>query len=418
MPRAQRPPTYRLHKARGCAVVTLDGRNHYLGPFGSAESYQRYARLIAEWHLHSDHLLPSTGRRRGTPRMSVDELILAYFRHAQSYYVKDGRPTSEQDNIRQALRPVRRLYGASPALEFGPVALSNVREAMVAAGRSRKLINKDVNRVRGMFGWAVEHELLPVEAHLALRRMKGLRKGRSDAREAPPVEPVAEEAIRAVLPHLTPQVASMVQLQHLCGARCQEVAQIRPCEVDTGGEVWLYQPRHHKTEHFDRLNVIMLGSKAQKILGPWLDRDAYTYCFAPAEAAAWHRRRSSRKPPTSPQNEVASPTAPKPSPGPMYTRHSYRVAIQRACRRAGGYPPGRPASSATRGRRRSARPSGSRRRRPSWGIPTQRSPRSTPSGTWNWPIRSCARSADAVLVDGGAIRRHPRRPRRRGPPAA
>ena len=137
--------------------------------------------------------------------MSVDELILAYFRHAQSYYVKDGRPTSEQDNIRQALRPVRRLYGASPALEFGPVALSNVREAMVAAGRSRKLINKDVNRVRGMFGWAVEHELLPVEAHLALRRMKGLRKGRSDAREAPPVEPVAEEAIRAVLPHLTPQ---------------------------------------------------------------------------------------------------------------------------------------------------------------------------------------------------------------------
>jgi hypothetical protein len=27
--------------------------------------------------------------------------------HAQAYYVKDGRPTSEQDNIRQALRFVR-----------------------------------------------------------------------------------------------------------------------------------------------------------------------------------------------------------------------------------------------------------------------------------------------------------------------
>jgi len=28
-------PAYRLHKARNLAVVTLDGRNHYLGPFGS-----------------------------------------------------------------------------------------------------------------------------------------------------------------------------------------------------------------------------------------------------------------------------------------------------------------------------------------------------------------------------------------------
>ena len=50
---------------------------------------------------------------------SVNELILSYFRHAQSYYVKDGRPTSEQDNIRQALRFVRQLYGASPAVAFG-----------------------------------------------------------------------------------------------------------------------------------------------------------------------------------------------------------------------------------------------------------------------------------------------------------
>jgi hypothetical protein len=36
----------------------------------------------------------------------VTEVILAYWeRHAVTYYVKDGRPTNEQDNIRQALRP-------------------------------------------------------------------------------------------------------------------------------------------------------------------------------------------------------------------------------------------------------------------------------------------------------------------------
>jgi integrase len=335
MPRTSRPPTYRHHKARNSAVVTIDGRNHYLGPYGSAESHEKYARLIAEWRLHSNHLLPETGPRRVVSGLSVNELILGYFRHAQSYYVKDGRPTSEQDNIRQALRFVRQLYGASRAIEFGPVALANVRQTMITAGRSRKLINKDVNRVRGMFGWAVEHELLPVETHQALRRLKGLRQGRSEAKEMPPVESVAEESIRAILPHLSPQVAAMVQLQHLCGARPQEVVTIRPCEVDATGDVWLYQPRHHKMEHFDRRKVIMLGPRAQEVLRPWLERDAQSYCFVPAEVSAWHYQRIRRRP--TPENpvELVEPKVLKLRPGSKYTRHSYRVAVQRACKRAG-----------------------------------------------------------------------------------
>jgi integrase len=67
--------------------------------------------------------------------------------------------------------------------------------------------------------------------------------GRSEARESAPVQPVAEESIRAILPQLSPQVAAMIQLQHLCGARPKEVVSIRPSEVDTSGGVWLYRPR-------------------------------------------------------------------------------------------------------------------------------------------------------------------------------
>ena len=67
------------------------------------------------------------------------------------------------------------------------MALKNVRQAMIDAGRSRKLINKDVNRIRQMFGWAVENELLPVAVSQALREVKGLRKGRSAARETAPI---------------------------------------------------------------------------------------------------------------------------------------------------------------------------------------------------------------------------------------
>ncbi|HEV3167524.1 MAG TPA: recombinase XerD, partial [Isosphaeraceae bacterium] len=205
--------------------------------------------------------------------LSIGDLILAYWRHVEGYYIKDGRPSSEQDNIRQALRFVRRLYGTTVAADFGPLALKNVREAMIEAGRSRKLINKDINRVRQMFGWAVENEILPVQVHQSLRCVSGLRKGRSAARETEPVQPVPEEAVRAILPQLSPQVAAMVQLQHLCGARPQEVIAIRPCEVITGGNLWLYQPRSHKTAHLDRGKVIVLGPKAQEVLRPWLNRD-------------------------------------------------------------------------------------------------------------------------------------------------
>src|SRR3954447_11089625 len=75
MPKSQRPPAYRLHKARKSAVVTIDGKNHYLGPFGSPESHEKYARLISEWRLHARHLLPTTGPRRADPTVSVNELI-------------------------------------------------------------------------------------------------------------------------------------------------------------------------------------------------------------------------------------------------------------------------------------------------------------------------------------------------------
>jgi Protein of unknown function (DUF1501) len=48
----------------------------------------------------------------------------------------------------------------------------------------------------------------------------------------------------------------------------------------------------------------------------------------------------------------------------------------------------------TRGRPRSVRRSGLRRRRRSWATPIRRSPRSTPSGTWTWRSGLCGRLVD------------------------
>jgi hypothetical protein len=44
-----RIPSYRLHKPTGQAVVTLNGRDRYLGKHGTAESRRLYDRVIAEY---------------------------------------------------------------------------------------------------------------------------------------------------------------------------------------------------------------------------------------------------------------------------------------------------------------------------------------------------------------------------------
>ncbi len=325
MPRTSRPPSYRLHKARHSAVVTIDGKNHYLGLYGSPESHEKYARLLSEWRLAVGHLYRSIKPKPAEASPSVDDLILAYFRHVQAYYVKDGRPTSEQDNIRQALRFLRRCHGRTPAGEFGPVALKVVRQSMIDAGRSRRLINKDVHRIRAMFRWAAAEELYPGDSLAALSAVAGLEKGRSAAKEPPPILPVSREAVEATLPRLSPQVAAMVRLQLLTAARPGEICAIRPRDVDRSGPVWMYRPGSHKTEHHGRERVIALGPRAQEILRPWLERNPDAHCFCPAEVVVG-------------RGIPGLGRAARPKPGGKYSRHSYRVAIDRACDRAFPHP--------------------------------------------------------------------------------
>jgi hypothetical protein len=47
--RPPRTPSYRLHKPSGQAVVTLGGRDVYLGKFETPESRAEYDRVVAEW---------------------------------------------------------------------------------------------------------------------------------------------------------------------------------------------------------------------------------------------------------------------------------------------------------------------------------------------------------------------------------
>ena len=58
---------------------------------------------------------------------------------------------------------------------------------MIRAGNCRSEINRRVGRIVRMFKWGVSEELVPPLVYEALRTVPGLRKGRSGAREKPPV---------------------------------------------------------------------------------------------------------------------------------------------------------------------------------------------------------------------------------------
>lgn len=49
MPRPKGIPSYRLHPRSGQARVTIDGKDHYLGPMDSPGSREEYERVISEW---------------------------------------------------------------------------------------------------------------------------------------------------------------------------------------------------------------------------------------------------------------------------------------------------------------------------------------------------------------------------------
>jgi hypothetical protein len=197
--RASSLPRYRRHRASGQAVVTLSGRDFYLGRYGTPASRQQYERLVAEW-LAAGKTLRAVDARRS---LTVVELVAAFWCHAKQYYRdRHGQPTGELHNYKRVLGPLKAKFGRLPVECFGPLSLKTLQEQLITDGLARGTINHHVQRIRNVFRWGVCNELVPASVHEALRTLPGLRRGRTAARETPPVLPVAEEIVAQTLPHL------------------------------------------------------------------------------------------------------------------------------------------------------------------------------------------------------------------------
>jgi len=128
MPRlTKKHPAYRLHKASGQAVVTMGGRDIYVGPFGTPESESAYDLAISRWLANGRRSTPppTTPPPSGASDaatiadLTVSELLVLFLDSARDHYRRrDGSFAPEFDNLLLAIKPLKAQFGSVPAKEF------------------------------------------------------------------------------------------------------------------------------------------------------------------------------------------------------------------------------------------------------------------------------------------------------------
>jgi integrase len=328
------------------AFVEIDGKRKKLGVWGTPEVTEAYARLIAEWEANNRRLPVEPTAE--DPTLILD-IVVRYWDWAKAEYA--AKPANLQ-HIRAALRPLRDLYGTTPAGEFGPKKLKAIQHTLSKQTDSRtgellcrSTVNMRVKYIKRVFKWAVGEEIIPASVYQALETVDGLRRGK--AREGEPVKPVPVEWVEAVRPYVSEPVEALIDLQLLTGARPGELVKLRAVDIDRSGKIWTYKPEQHKTAHHDEERVIAFPPKAQEILKRFIktSRPITSPLFSPREAEAERNKekRAGRKTPMTPSQRKRREHARRRKlrrrqPGDQYSVDSYRRAIQYACDQAFALP--------------------------------------------------------------------------------
>lgn len=246
-------------------AATGHRRDVLLGEHGTPASNTEYAGVVAEWS-DASRVLDAVPKPDALtrPGKSVARLLLGYLdaekKRADIALDAKQLPSNIQ-KVQFALRRCRRVAGGMDARAFGLRALTEVRDAMVSEGLARQHINRQVRQIVRAFSWGVAQERIPAEKVNALKHLRPLHRGEQGTTDRPRIKPASVDRVEAVLPHLTPQVAAMVQLMRYTGMRPNEVVQLRLADIDMSAKTWTYTPRKHKTQHHDIERFIPFGPR-------------------------------------------------------------------------------------------------------------------------------------------------------------
>ena len=290
------------------------------------EAKEKYNRLVTEYLSNK---LPAPQ----DACITINQLFGRFLIHAKEYYRKpSGRQTTEYNNYKYTMKVVTPIYGNLPVNEFGPLKLKNCREQMIENGWCRNYINQSIRRITHIFKWGTEEELVPAEVWHALKAVKGLAKGRTRAKENPKVTDIPLDNIFAVEPFVSSQIWAAIIICLYSGCRPGEALNMRICDIDRSGEIWIYTPTEHKTEHHDITRKIFLGPECQKVILRFMHRPADDYLFDPRDAVKErkslgksHRRENQKTSPRKTQRVIRE----------KYDTSSFHQAVSRACEKAG-----------------------------------------------------------------------------------
>lgn len=231
-------------------------------------------------------------RRTGSAVLTLLQLCERYLAHAKVYYRgADGEPTREHLNIEASQKWLREIMGDDvPASALTKHDVRAVQAAMIREGRTRTYINSTIGRLRRMYLWAMQTDLVedtpddPAAARCmgAFSATPSLKKNRSLAWENPPVEGVDLKHVAATLPFMPANAAAIVRIVVRTAARVAEIRRLRVGDVkqDTDGTWWAY-PRQHKTRWRGHERPIPLDAECMKIIQAQTPRTLFDVAIDP-----------------------------------------------------------------------------------------------------------------------------------------
>ncbi len=347
-------PARRYHLS-GQSVVTIGGRDFYLGPHDSPESIARYAVLIgiyqanglalpddfdpASLDVQAAMLLGQLSPQAAAADQAKQPTLVKHITAAYREFVKVRYANEPKEVGRQNLicDDLDRHDGNVNASDYGPLALQRQRQRWIDKGNSRVYVNRLTRNAVRMFKHAVNQELIEETTWRRLLSVETLRNGQTEAPETAPRVAANLDHVRRTAEELSPVIKAMIRIQVCTGMRPSELCRMRPCEIDRTGDTWLYKPAKHKTAKLGKLKAVPLIGDAREAITDYLQRDPQAFCFSMKESVAWQnaRKRSARKTKVQPSQLSRAKECPKKQPADCMDSSSYRQSIKLAAKRAG-----------------------------------------------------------------------------------
>ena len=274
-PSKSRHLTYRHHTGKNQGYIQYprqcDGRRPqetFPGEYGSPESQAAYEKSLAYFLTHGT--LPPWIKQSTPPPEQFEPQLAGVVTVAQlcrEFMAAQGPGyrSSERAAFRVVIERLCSLHAAMPVEQFKRPKLRDVRQQMISRGNCRRYIDAQVTRIRGLFDWGVDEDLVPPEIAAGLKTLRRLKT--REAHSYPEVEPVADAVVAQTLPNLPPEAADLVRLLRLTGARPSELMDLKACDIiQTRDDLWEYHLAEHKTAHKGHQRCIYFGPRAIKIL--------------------------------------------------------------------------------------------------------------------------------------------------------